>query len=116
MEAIVETKVVKSKRKSIKQDESYTLDDLIRDECESDPEFKKIWDEKEPFREAGMVVYNARNSIGMTQRELTQKTGIAQGDICRIESGRANPSIKTLQRLAEGLGMKVQITFVPVEG
>lgn len=55
----------------------------------------------------------ARRQLGITQSELAQRTGIAQGAISRIESGKANPSIKTLTRLADGLGMNVALGFVP---
>jgi transcriptional regulator with XRE-family HTH domain len=50
----------------------------------------------------------------MTQKELSDLTGIAQGDISKLESGSANPSLKTLQRLAEGMGMTLKLEFVPV--
>lgn len=53
----------------------------------------------------------ARNQAGMTQKELSQKTGIYQADISKIERGIGNPSISTLQRLAEGIGMKLKIEF-----
>lgn len=55
----------------------------------------------------------ARRASGMTQKELSVLTGIAQGDISKLESGSANPSLKTLQRLAEGMGMKLKLEFVP---
>ena len=55
----------------------------------------------------------ARASVNMTQRELGQATGIYQGDISDIETGKANPSVKTLSRLAEGMGMRLKIEFVP---
>ncbi len=92
-----------------------TFDECIAKRYEKDAEFKKIWDNDAPFREAGDSLVEARNKAGVTQRELTKKTGIAQGDISKIECGCANPSIKTLQRLAEGMGMKVKISFVSVE-
>ncbi len=56
----------------------------------------------------------ARRVSGMTQKELSDLTGIAQGDISKLESGSANPSLKTLQRLAEGMGMTLKLEFVPV--
>ena len=40
-------------------------------------------------------------------------TGITQPDISRLENGRANPSVKTLKNIADGLGMKLRIDFVP---
>ena len=49
----------------------------------------------------------------MTQKELAEKTGITQGDISRLENGNANPSLRTLLRLAEGMGMKLRLEFVP---
>ena len=50
----------------------------------------------------------------MTQKELAERTGIAQGDISKLENGSANPSLRTLQRLAAGMGMKVEIAFTPL--
>ncbi|MBR4577780.1 MAG: helix-turn-helix transcriptional regulator, partial [Clostridia bacterium] len=56
---------------------------------------------------------DARLQTGMTQKELSEKTGIAQGDISKLERGNSNPSIRTLQRLAAGMGMSIQLMFIP---
>ena len=48
------------------------------------------------------------------QKQLSEKTGITQADISKLESGNANPSLRTLQRLASGMGMKVKIEFQPI--
>ena len=58
-------------------------------------------------------ISEARRQMGLTQSELAKRTGIAQGAISRIESGKANPSVKTLMRLADGLNMNVAFGFVP---
>lgn len=55
----------------------------------------------------------ARHASGMTQKELSKFTGIAQADISKLENGNANPSLRTLQRLADGMGMKLKLEFVP---
>ena len=55
----------------------------------------------------------ARRDSGMTQKELSKLTGIAQGDISKLEKGNANPSLRTLIRLAEGMGMQLKIEFCP---
>ena len=55
----------------------------------------------------------ARRDIGMTQKELAEKTGITQADISRLERGNANPSIKTLQRLAAGMGLILTLELQP---
>jgi len=48
---------------------------------------------------------------GMTQQELSEKTGIAQADISKLEHGIANPSLKTLKRLAASLGRTLKVEF-----
>ncbi len=78
-----------------------------------DPEFKKEYDALEPEFSIIQAIIDARKNSGMTQKELAEKTGITQGDISRLENGSANPSLKTLQRLAEGMGMTLKLEFVP---
>ena len=57
--------------------------------------------------------FKADKESGLTQKQLSERTGIAQTDISKLERGNANPSLRTLQRLAAGMGMKVKIEFVP---
>lgn len=54
----------------------------------------------------------ARDIVGMTQKQLSETTGIYQSDISKIERGLANPSLSTLKRLANGMGLKLRIEFV----
>lgn len=56
---------------------------------------------------------NARKFSGLTQKQLSIKTGIDQSDISKIENGNANPSIRTLKRLADAMSMKLKIKFLP---
>ena len=53
-----------------------------------------------------------RKSVGMTQVQLSKKTGIDQADISKIERGLANPSLLTLKRLADGMGVELRIEYV----
>ncbi len=77
-----------------------------------DPEFKKEFDAIEPEFSLIRSLKATRKEKGLTQKELSELTGIAQADLSKIENGNANPSLKTLKRLAEGLGKKLQISFV----
>ena len=77
-----------------------------------DPEFKKEYDALEPEFAIIQAMIDARKESGLTQKELSERTGIAQSDISKLERGNANPSLRTLQRLAEGMGMKLKIEFV----
>ncbi len=58
-------------------------------------------DELEPELSVIRAMIDARRWRGMTQRELSELTGIAQSDISKFENGNANPSLRTLNRLAE---------------
>ncbi|MCI0582910.1 MAG: helix-turn-helix domain-containing protein [Chloroflexi bacterium] len=50
------------------------------------------------------MLRHARRSAGLTQRALAAKTGIPQETIARIEAGRSDPRVETLDRLLEGCG------------
>ena len=76
------------------------------------PEFRKEWEALEPEFAIMQAMIDARNEEGLTQKELSERSGIAQGDISKLENGNANPSIRTLQRLANAMGKKLQIKFI----
>ena len=77
-----------------------------------DEEFRKEYEALEPEFTIMQAMIDARNAEGMTQKELSERSGLAQGDISKMENGNANPSIKTLQRLAEAMGKSLRIEFV----
>ena len=83
-------------------------------ELMKDPEFKAEYDALEPEFQVIRAMLSGRESANITQKELAEKTGIAQADISRIENGNGNPSIRTLHRLANGMGMALKIEFVPL--
>ena len=78
----------------------------------NNPELKKEYDALEPEFAIIQAMINARKESGLTQKQLSDRTGITQADISRLESGNANPSLHTLQRLAAGLGMELRVEFV----
>ena len=94
-----------------KFDKLKRFDDYLAEQLK-DPEFKAGYDALEPEFSLIKALMDARLEKGLTQKELAEMTGISQGDISRIERGTANPSIKTIQRLATALDKKVQILFV----
>ena len=89
--------------------------DVFLKEQLKDPEVKREYDALAPEFAIIQAMIDARRASGMTQKQLADKTGIAQADISKLERGNANPSLRTLQRLAAGMGMQVKIEFVPAE-
>lgn len=87
-----------------------TLDDALK-EYMQDLKFKKEWDALEPQYQIIKAILDARKAANMTQKELSEITGITQADISRLESGNSNPTINTIQRIATGLGINIQVNF-----
>lgn len=88
------------------------FNDFLKEQ-KKDAEFKKEYDALEPEFAIVQAMIDARKKSGLTQKELADKTGIAQGDISKLENGSANPSLRTLRRLASGMGMRLKLEFVP---
>ena len=84
-----------------------------KDKKMQDPEFAKAYEEIQPEMNVIRAMIEARTSQNLTQKELSERTGIAQTEISRLENGTRNPSIKLLQRLADGMGMVLNVTFTP---
>lgn len=88
------------------------FDDFLEEQLK-DPELKAEYDALDPEFAIIQAMIDARKNTGITQKELSERTGIAQGDISKLENGNANPSIKTLQRLASAMNMTLKIEFIP---
>lgn len=54
------------------------------------------------------MLRHARARAGITQRALSARTGIPQETIARIEAGRVDPRVSTLDRLLEGCGFGLE--------
>lgn len=89
-----------------------TLTEVLNEQLK-DETFKKEYEALEPEYEIISSLIDARKANKVTQKQLSEATGIAQSDISKIENGSANPTLKLLQRLAEGLNMSLKVEFVP---
>ena len=92
---------------------STNFEDFLQEQLK-DPELRKEYEALQPERAIIQAIIDARRDSGLTQKELSKRTGIAQGDISKLENGNANPSLLTLKRLAEGMGMLLRIEFLPL--
>ena len=78
-----------------------------------DPAVKAEYDALQPEYDLIQAMIDARKKQHLTQKELSEKTGITQADISRIENGTRNPSLEMVKRLARGMGMVLKLEFVP---
>ncbi|OOO00672.1 MAG: transcriptional regulator [Epulopiscium sp. Nele67-Bin004] len=86
------------------------LNDYLSEQLQEE-EFKIEYEQLSPEYEIIRAIIQARTEQDLTQKQLSEKTGIQQSHISRLESGNYNPTIKFLQRIAEGLGKELHIEF-----
>lgn len=90
--------------------------DLFRDhlaEMMKDPEFAEEWEKDAEEYELRRALLDARVERHLTQRELAERSGVNSRVISRIELGDSIPSLRTLRKLAHGLGCTLSVSFVP---
>jgi ribosome-binding protein aMBF1 (putative translation factor) len=75
------------------------------------PKIKAEYDKLQPEFAMIQAVIDARVKKSVTQEELAKKIGTKQSVISRFESGRANPSVAFLKKLAEALNSHLEIRF-----
>lgn len=63
---------------------------------------------------AATYVDQARRAAGLSQRELSRRTGVPQSAIARIERGLQVPRADTLERLLKACGFELRLG--PVRG
>ena len=77
---------------------------------QQEPAFAAEWDTLEPEEQIVRAIIEGRE-----ENQLAHATGIHQTNISKLESGTANPSLRTLKRLAAGMGRKLKLDFVPAQ-
>lgn len=85
----------------------------LTNEFMQDAAFRKEYEAFQPERDITMSLIRARKEAGLTQAGLSEKTGISQADISRLENGTRNPSLALLNRIAEAVDSTLRIEFVP---
>ena len=78
-----------------------------------DPKIKAEYKRLQPEYAVIKALLRARNEYGLTQEDLAERVGTKQSAIARLESGKANPSIAFLQKIADAVDSNLEIKFVP---
>ena len=92
------------------------LNDAIKD--------VKVEKKKEDFKqkkveydlgvEIGETIINYRKQLKLTQKQLSQITGITQANISKIETGSYVPSLQVLKKIADGLGCRLVVNIINI--
>lgn len=71
---------------------------------------KRVLDEHEELMAVLKMLKAERERQGLTLDAMAERTGIAKGNLSKLESGRApNPTIQTLHRIADALGRSIRV-------
>lgn len=62
-----------------------------------------------PREEIVRQLREVRKAEGMTQEHLAELVGTKKSNISRLESGRYNPSLDFLVKVADGLGKQISV-------
>ena len=78
-----------------------------------DPGFRREYEKLEPEFAIARAIIDARVKGNISQEELARKMGTGQAVISRLEGANASPSLSLIKRLANALGLKVELRFTP---
>jgi transcriptional regulator with XRE-family HTH domain len=60
-----------------------------------------------PRKQMAAKLKALREGRGLTQEQLAKKSGVSRTYLARLETGRQDPTLSTLEKLAKALGVKV---------
>lgn len=85
-------------------------DDYIKEELK-DPEFKREYEKAGERIEVAYAILEMRHKAKLSQKALAKKLKISQAAVARMESGSQNFTLKTLFKIGDVFGKKLQINF-----
>ena len=60
----------------------------------------------------GKIIKKRRKELNLELKDLQDYSGVNYASISDIENGKANPTIKTVEKLLDALGMQINIEVV----
>ncbi|MCD8306798.1 MAG: helix-turn-helix transcriptional regulator [Clostridia bacterium] len=78
-----------------------------------EPGFKEAWEYLQPEIEIAMAAGHALKTMGMTEKQLSKAAGISVPLLRRMCNAEGNPSLAQLKRLANVIGRRLVLKFVP---
>ena len=87
-----------------------SFDNVLKEQLKN-KEFRKEWEKSEPHYQLMSAIIKARIEKKLTQKELAIRAKTTQAVISRVQNATVSPTIDLLQRIAEGLGKKLEIKF-----
>ncbi len=71
------------------------------------------WPNNQTVENIGQRIRQLRESRGLTQSQLQARSRVSRSYLSRIESGQMTPSLGTLEKISEALGVGLNRFFIP---
>jgi ribosome-binding protein aMBF1 (putative translation factor) len=68
-------------------------------------------EEDSQFRDLASELRAQREKVGLSLAVVSERSGIDQGALSRLENGRGNPTVQTLMRYARAIGGRIAWSF-----
>lgn len=78
-----------------------------------DPAFRAEWERTAVANAVALKLIAYRAERGLSQTALARMLGMKQPQVSRLEQGDVTPSIETLSRISQRLGMEIVLDFHP---
>lgn len=77
--------------------------------------FKEAFEEEQMKLDLADLVFSLRQQTGLDQTNFAKKVKKSRSTIVRIENAQMQPSLSTLEEIAQSLGKRVEIKMIDVD-
>jgi transcriptional regulator with XRE-family HTH domain len=95
-------------------DDTIPFEQILEEELQ-DPEFRAEWERLAPARAVANRLIAYRADHGLTQTGLARLLGMSQPAVFRLELGEHLPTLQTLLKLSEVLGLEILVLMTPAD-
>lgn len=78
----------------------------------TEPDYARLWEEQDLPWSIATKLATSRWAADLTQADIAERMGTTQSVVARMENGRHLPSLRSIERYAEALGLTVKIDLV----
>lgn len=88
-------------------------DDQVFLQCMEDPGVRDAWERTLVPGQLSLELASFRSKHNLSQTALAKRLGMKQPQLFRLEQGEAMPTIETLSRISQELGLSMNISITP---
>lgn len=97
------------------ENKKLTTFDEFKAKLLQDPDIRREYEALKPKYDMIRSLIRQRNKLGISQKQLAEKTGTKQPAISRLENGDYNTTLNTLFKVAEALELDISLKARKVE-